>query len=222
VAARRPSHRPTGVAAKYDRSVFINCPFDRRYQPLFHAVVFTVFECDYVPRCALEAYDSGLVRIDNIFHIVGECRLGIHDISRTELDRGSRLPRFNMPLELGMFLGAQRFGTGRQKQKNCLVLDRERYRYQQFISDIAGQDISAHGNDRTKLIGVVRGWLQAASGARMLPGGAAIRRRLDAFEAELPTLCRVLRLRVSELTFSDYSNVVSTWLKAQRTLSPRL
>jgi len=32
-----------------------------------------------------------------------------HDISRTELNEHS-LPRFNMPLELGLFLGASRFG----------------------------------------------------------------------------------------------------------------
>ncbi len=49
------------------------------------------------------------------------------------------LPRFNMPLELGIFLGAKRFGSQKQKQKNGLILDREKYRYQSFCSDIAGQ-----------------------------------------------------------------------------------
>ena len=48
-----------------------------------------------------------------------------------------------MPLELGIFLGAKRFGRAEQKGKVCLILDTERYRYQQFMSDIAGQDISA-------------------------------------------------------------------------------
>ncbi len=52
-----------------------------------------------------------------------------------------------MPLELGMLLGAQRFGSGLQKQKSCLVLDRENYWYQEFISDTAGQYIAAHGED---------------------------------------------------------------------------
>ena len=49
-----------------------------------------------------------------------------------------------MPLELGLFLGAKRFGRGEQKSKTCLILDVERYRYQKFISDISGQDIAAH------------------------------------------------------------------------------
>jgi len=48
-----------------------------------------------------------------------------------------------MPLELGIFLGAKRFGGPKQKRKNCLILDREKYRYQQYCSDIAGQDIKA-------------------------------------------------------------------------------
>lgn len=42
-----------------------------------------------------------------------------------------------MPLELGLFLGAKRYGTGKQRTKLCLILDRERYRYQKYCSDIA-------------------------------------------------------------------------------------
>ena len=45
------------------------------------------------------------------------------------------MPRFNMPLELGIFLGAKRYGTGRQKQKITLVLDPSGTVISAFISD---------------------------------------------------------------------------------------
>lgn len=128
----------------YDDFVFINCPFDDRYQELFRAIVFAVVDCGFSPRCALERSDSGETRIDKLFRIISECRYGIHDISATELDPVNRLPRFNMPLELGIFLGATRYGTTKQRRKSCLILDREQYRYQKFCSDIAGQDPKTH------------------------------------------------------------------------------
>ena len=68
-----------------DRDVFINCPFDDEYRPLFQALMFAVARCGFVPRCSLEAADSGDVRIDKITKIIGECRYGIHDLSRVEL-----------------------------------------------------------------------------------------------------------------------------------------
>ena len=97
-------------------NVFINCPFDTDYKALFYAIVFTVHDCGFVARCALEEGDASQVRIDKIYSIIAECRYGIHDISRTELDENFGLPRFNMPLELGIFLGAKKFGTGEQKK----------------------------------------------------------------------------------------------------------
>ena len=45
-----------------------------------------------------------------ICDIIKASRFGIHDVSRTESDKASALPRFNMPLELGFFLGARAFG----------------------------------------------------------------------------------------------------------------
>src|SRR5438105_5993198 len=103
----------------YDKSVFINCPFDPQYQPLFEAILFAVLDCDLRPRCALEIADASEVRIDKIFKIIADCKYGIHDISRTEVTAASGLPRFNMPLELGIFLAAKRFGAGRQRKKVC-------------------------------------------------------------------------------------------------------
>src|SRR5262249_47825244 len=97
------------AAAYYSRSVFLNVPFDDRYRPLFRAIVFAVFDCGFIARCGWESADGSRGRIDKIYELIGECRLGIHDISRTDPDARTRLPRFNMPLELGVFLGAKRF-----------------------------------------------------------------------------------------------------------------
>ena len=112
--------------ASYGRAVFINCPLDETYQPIFQALVFAIHDCGFTARCALEADNRGEVRIEKIARIIRSCQHGIHDVSRTEPDAMNRLPRFNMPLELGLFLGARLFGGRGQRQKNCLILDRER------------------------------------------------------------------------------------------------
>lgn len=203
------------VLPAYDLSVFLNCPFDDGYRSLFHAAIFAVFDCGFLPRCALEISDSGQVRIEKIIKIITACRYGIHDISRTELDRDSQLPRFNMPLELGIFLGAQRFGVRKHRQKNCLVVDVDQYRYQKFISDISGQDISAHSGDPLRLIRIIRDWLRTASNVGHVPGGAEISRRFLRFDSELPEICSSMGLDRTELTFSDYTTLVSEWLRAQ-------
>lgn len=120
----------------YTSNVFVNCPFDDGYKPLLNAMTFAIFDCGFVPRCALEEDNSGNVRFEKIKNIIAACKFGVHDISRTELDDCNGLPRFNMPLELGVFLGAQRFGDANQKKKNTLVLDRVQYRYQELCSKV--------------------------------------------------------------------------------------
>lgn len=196
----------------YNDNVFINCPFDEPYKALFDALVFAVYDCGFVARCALEESDASKIRVQKIFEIISKCRLGIHDISRIELDESTKLPRFNMPLELGAFLGAKHFGKDIQKRKSGLILDSDRYRYQKFISDIAGQDIQAHENDPQKAIRVTRNWLQNYS-KEILPSGSVIWKRYQLFQKELPLLCENLKLDVRELTFNDYVLLVSRWLK---------
>jgi len=200
--------------ASYEDSIFINCPFDPQYRATFHALVFVVHECGYFARSALEIDDSGQVRIQKIQQIISECRLGIHDISRTEPEPESKLPRFNMPLELGLFLGAKRYGDARQQSKSCKILDTERFRYQNFCSDIAGQDISAHGGDPEQAIKAVRNWLRANMPAVSIPSGSRMVRRYRLFQDDLPALCASLRLDLDELTFIDYQNIVVQWLAA--------
>lgn len=197
---------------KYNDSIFINCPFDPTYKPVFDAIVFAVHDCGFVARCALEEDDGSQIRVQKIFEIISKCRLAIHDLSRVERDRSTKLPRFNMPLELGVFLGAKYYGNSQQKRKACLILDSERYRYQKFMSDIAGQDIKAHENDPRKVISVVRNWLRSYSAA-LIPGGSVIGDRYQVFKADVPRLCKELRLDKLELIYNDYVLLVSNWLK---------
>jgi hypothetical protein len=117
-----------------------------------------------------------------------------------------------MPLELGIFLGAKRFGDTEQRKKVCLILDREKYRYQKFISDIAGQDIRSHGDDPKTAIALVRNCVRSTSPTVSVPGGETIAARYEVFRQELPSLCRGLQLSPAELTFVDYANIVKLWL----------
>jgi hypothetical protein len=202
------------VATKHRKGVFFNHPFDDPYTPLARAIVFAIMDCGYTARSALEVSDSADLRLQKIYRIIGECRLGIHDISRTELDAKTGLPRFNMPLELGVFLGARQYGSAEQQKKACLVLDRGRSRYVKFISDIRGLDPQAHDDDPNKAIAVVRDWLDDRStGDTIQPDGEVIAKRYAVFVSELPAICAAVHLNPSRLTFKNYVTVVRGWLK---------
>src|SRR5207253_1224593 len=138
--SNRVANRPTAKAPA-SKSVFINCPFDDGFKPILRAMVFTIISSGYHPRCALDATDGAEVRVSKIAKMIGECDWGIHDLSRIELDPGAGVPRFNMPMELGLHLGARLFGRGRHRRKRALILEAEPHRYDAALSDISGQDI---------------------------------------------------------------------------------
>lgn len=207
------------VVGGYEKNIFINCPFDSLYRELFHAMVFTVVECGFTPRCALEAGNGLDNRLRKIMQIIEECRYGIHDISRTELDKKHNLPRFNMPFELGLFIGCQRFGGNNHKNKSIIVLDCESYRYQKFISDIAGQDIDAHEGKKEILVMKIRNWLllQLSGDDAIIPGGEEIFTRYEQFQRQLPALCRKLQLQPNDMTYKDLTIVIKQWSQMKPT-----
>ncbi len=199
---------------EYTSNVFINCPFDKAYKDIFDAIVFAVFDCSFRARCTLEEEDCGEVRIEKILRLISQCKYGIHDISRTELCETNNLPRFNIPLELGIFLGAKKYGTKEQKKKTCLIMDKEEYRFQKFISDIAGQDIKQHNSNPENAIRLVTDWLRNASGRTTIPGGLVVVERYKVFKKKFPKMCKLSGLKEDELGFNDYSTLVSEWIKA--------
>jgi hypothetical protein len=151
----------------------------------------------------LEVDDSSQVRIEKITEII-----------RTQLDRGTRLPRFNMPLELGIFLGAKAFGSPDDQNKVAIILDTDRYRYQKFISDIAGQDIRAHGGMTDEAIREVCDFLSThREPGVILPGGDKLAERYRWFHNDLPELCREVHLDAARLNFRDLTSLVFAWVE---------
>lgn len=203
----------TVSSKEYNRSVFINCPFDIQYAAIFEAVVFAIIECGFEPTCARQRLNSGQVRIEMITSLIRDARYSIHDLSRTESSARTFLPRFNMPLELGIALGCARVGPGRQRQKTLLILDRRRYRYHKFVSDISGQDISEHGDRPERAVEMVRNWLRVESGLVDIPGHTFILRRYRQFRDALPAISRINHLNVQKLTYADYCFTIREWLR---------
>ena len=171
-------------------------------------------ECGFIPRCALELIDSAEIRLQKIERIISECKYGVHDLSNMELDRKSKLPRFNMPLELGLFLGAKRFGTGAQKDKRALIMDRHPHRYMISISDISGQDIACHEFKVEACMSRVRDWLKSVSRRKGIVSGDMIPRHFRKYETDLPIICQNLKLNPADLSYNDLVETMTEWLKA--------
>ncbi len=93
--------RPTRKTAG---DVFINVPFDTKYERLYLALVTGVVGLGLTPRCVVEVpHDRH--RLERILALIGSCPFSIHDLSRVQLattKKGFRVPRFNMPFELGL------------------------------------------------------------------------------------------------------------------------
>lgn len=144
----------------FENNVFVNCPFDDQYLPLLRPLLFTLIYLRLKPRIALEAIDSGQLRLTKIVQLIRDSKFSIHDLSRCEAAVEGELYRLNMPFELGVDFGCRIFGRPKHRAKRTLVLEAKPYRYKTSISDLAGADIECHGEEPYKVIGVVRNWLK--------------------------------------------------------------
>ena len=183
--------KPSRLPANYERNVFINCPFDDEYKSLFYAIVFAVNDLGFKVKCAKDESNAGKSRIEKIRDLIAECKFSIHDISRVDLDSVNKLPRFNMPFELGLDLGCRQYGKSYHQGKVVLVLETEQYRYQKYISDLAGCDPVAHHDCEEDVIDQVRNWLRMAldPDSEKTPSGSLIYQRYQQFQVDLPSLC---------------------------------
>lgn len=203
------------IDPEFDRNVFINCPFDSAYTPMFEAMVFAIEDSGFHARCARERLDSSQIRLHKIIGLIRSSRYSIHDLSRTQLDETTALPRFNMPLELGVDIGCKAFSRA-HGQKSFLIFDSEPYRFQKYLSDISGQDIHHHGDNPKTAVARVRDWLRAESSMSSIPGGAVIYERYMEFRRDLPALCSLLRQDADALSFADLAAAIGAWTSQHR------
>jgi len=195
----------------YSRNVFINCPFDSEYDGIFNAILFTVHKCGFVLRCAKEFDGSNIIRINNIVRLIKESQYSIHDLSRISLSKTSKLPRFNMPLELGIFIGSLEFGSSVHKKKEYLIIESDKFRFKEFISDLSGQDIRNHNNSIDEAIKCIRNWL-ASKTTDIIPSASIISKMYNTFTSDLPEMCKENNWIQHELMFEEYSSLVTAWL----------
>jgi len=142
----------------FSKNVFINCPFDDQYIPLLKSILFTIIYLGFTPRIALERFDSGEARINKIIDLIKASKFSIHDLSRIKASKKSEYFRLNMSFELGVDIGCRIFKDGQAKDKKCLILEKERYRYQKALSDLSNSDIKSHDNEPEEVIRQIRDW----------------------------------------------------------------
>ena len=203
---------------QFSKNVFINCPFDYNYIPLLRPLLFTILYLGYNPRIASERFDSGEQRINKICELIEASRFSIHDLSRIRATRRNEFYRLNMPFELGIDFGCRRFKQGEAKNKKCLVLGKEQYRYQQAMSDLSGVDIKRHNDNPEELITQTRNWFvenELGGG----PSPAAIWESFNEFMADFYEQRKKEGFKEKDLQMMpvpEYINFAKYWLTQKR------
>jgi hypothetical protein len=134
--------------------VFLNIPYDEKFERLFLAYIAGISALGLVPHATLEIPDSSR-RLEKILKLERECEYSIHDLSRVQLSRKKpRVPRFNMPFELGLCVAdAKRSGT---KKPNWFVFEAVEQRIEKSLSDLKGTDPRIHGGRIEGVFGELR------------------------------------------------------------------
>lgn len=138
-----------------ERSVFINCPYDDDYEPLFDALLLTVVTCGFVPRSAVESGSVSVSRLDRIFDAIHSSAFSIHDLSRCRGEGEAMLARFNMPLELGIAMSRRRNAN----RHDWFVLVPSDAPYARFVSDLTGFDLEQYDGKEEAIVRRVMAWL---------------------------------------------------------------
>lgn len=121
--------------------------------------MLTIAALGFTPRCARESEGESDPRIDRIAKCLSESKYSIHDLSRFQSEGPDNLPRFNMPLELGMALALRYQGRASGVSHNWVALVPRGFVHQRFISDLAGFDPPSHEQTPASIIRAITGWL---------------------------------------------------------------
>jgi hypothetical protein len=119
-------------------SVFLNIPYDKQFENLYLAYIVGLTQLGLRVNATLAVPNQG--RLETIIQLIEGSNFSIHDLSRIELSKG--IPRFNMPVELGLALYRSHIAKGRHR---VFVFESKPYRAQKSTSDINGIDPQIHG-----------------------------------------------------------------------------
>lgn len=157
------------------RSVFLNIPYDDRFEDLYVAYIVGLTQLGLKINATLAVPNQG--RLDRIVKLIEESDVSIHDLSRIELSAG--IPRFNMPLELGLALYRSIVTKGGHR---VFVFEKKAYRTLQSTSDINGIDPQIHkGRPKGVMVGLRNIFRQpdrTTNVPEMLASYRAVKRRL--------------------------------------------
>lgn len=107
------------------------------------AYIAAICASGFTPRATLEIAGSDR-RLDKIYNLIRKCQYSIHDLSRVELDKiRPRVPRFNMPFELGL---AVAWALESERKHKWFVFESVSYRLSKSLSDINGTDAYIHNS----------------------------------------------------------------------------
>ena len=170
------------------QAVFINCPFDAEFAPLFEAIVFAVAACRFKPRSALESATVAEPRMERIMRAIFSSKYSIHDLSRCKGEGDERLARFNMPLELGIAMARRYLTRGGQDEHDWLLLVPEGHVYVKVVSDLAGFDPLKYDGTIEAIVQRVMLWLATRPDALPPPTPKNVLAALPAFRAKVELL----------------------------------
>jgi hypothetical protein len=131
------------------KSVFLNVPYDREFEDLYLAYVVGLTQLGLDVRATLGVPNQG--RLETIIRLIEDSDVSIHDLSRIEVSKG--IPRFNMPVELGIALHRSYTTRGRHR---VFVFEKKWYRTQRSTSDINSIDPRIHGGTQRGVMAGLR------------------------------------------------------------------
>jgi len=139
---------------KSRNEVFLNIPYDTKFEKLILAYIAGIIAYRMVPRATLEITDSTR-RLEKILKLERSCEYSVHDLSRVQLDRTKpRTPRFNMPFELGLCVADANRRKG--QEQNWFVFEAIANRVDKSLSDLRGTDAKIHGATVRGVLGELR------------------------------------------------------------------
>ena len=166
------------------KAVFINCPFDKDFEPAFDAIMFSAVCCGFTPRSALETGSVAESRVERIVRSIFSSKYSIHDLSRCKGEGSEQLARFNMPLELGIAMARRFMMTRKSLKHDWLLLVPEGHQYVKFVSDLAGFDPLQYDGTAGSIVPKVVSWLATRPDAVSTHTPKAVLDALPQFQKE--------------------------------------